>query len=132
MATEQRVYETVKRVFTETERRQLGETLARTVQELVDNKAARVAAVADYTAKHKALENEAIRLTDCVNRGFEEIEAEVMVMFDRPRPGLKQTLRVDTNEILRTEPMTPRELQGSFGFPDPESDGKSKGAGPDD
>lgn len=131
MATEQRAYETVKRIFTEDERRRLGETLARTVQELVDNKQARVAAVADYQAKHKALENEAIRLTDCVNRGFEEVEVETMLMFDRPRPGQKQTLRVDTNEVIRTEPMTPRELQGSFGFQDPESDGKTKGAGPD-
>ena len=129
--TENRSYETVKNIFTEDERRRLGENLARTVQELVDNKAARVAAVADYTAKHKALENEAIRLTDCVNRGFEEIEAEVMTMYDRPRHGQKQILRVDTNEVLRTEPMTPRELQGSFGFQDPESDGKTKGAGPD-
>ena len=131
MATEQRAYETVQRRFTEIERRQLGETLARTVQELVDNKSARVAAVADFQAKHKALENEAIRLTGCVNRGFEEIEAEVMTMYDRPRHGQKQILRVDTNEVLRTEPMTPRELQGSFGFQDPEADGKSKGAGPD-
>lgn len=120
MPEERRVFEMVKRVFTEDERRRLGETLARTVQDLVDNKQARVAAMADYAAKHKALENEAIRITDCVNRGFEEVEVEVMTMYDRPKPGQKQILRVDTNEVLRTEPMTPRELQGSFGFPEPE------------
>ena len=39
--TENRSYETVKNIFTEDERRRLGENLARTVQELVDNKAAR-------------------------------------------------------------------------------------------
>lgn len=130
-STENRTYETVKQTFTEDERRRLGETLARTVQQIVDNKQARLSAAADFQAKHKALEMEAIRLTDCVNRGFEEIEVEVMTMLDRPKPGKKQTLRVDTNEVLRTEPMTPLEMQSSFGFPDPEADGKSKGAGPD-
>ena len=118
--SEERTFETVKRIFSETERRQLGETLARTVQDLVDNKQARVAAVADFTAKHKAFEMEAIRITDCVNKGFEEIEVEVMVMLDSPRQGMKQFLRADTNEVLRTEAMTPRELQNSFGFSEPD------------
>jgi hypothetical protein len=125
-STENRTFETVKKTFTENERRRLGETLARTVQQIVDNKQARLSAAADFQAKHKALEMEAIRLTDCVNRGFEEVEVEVMTMYDRPRPGKKQILRVDNNEVVRTEDMTPLELQSSFGFPEPEGGEKAE------
>ena len=126
--SEERTFETVRREFNADERRKLGETLARTVQDLVDNKQARVAAVADFTAKHKAFEMEAIRLTDCLNKGFEQVEVEIMVMLDFPRPGMKQFLRADNNQVIRVEAMTPREMQNSFGFSEPD-DGKSQGAG---
>jgi hypothetical protein len=41
-------------------------------------------------------------------------------VMDAPEHGQKEIRRVDTNEVVRTEPMTARERQQSFGFQEPE------------
>lgn len=111
-----RFVETVKRKFTEEELQRLGLHLAQKVQLMVENKSARVAAVADFTATHKRLEGEILALTDKRTKGFEEIDVECYPELDQPEPGKKQIVRSDTGEVIRTEKMTMAEMQGTFGF----------------
>jgi hypothetical protein len=116
-----RLYESIKYTFTADEIRELGEALARETQMLMDLKEKKSALDAELSAQMKAGGQRVADLTTKICNGYELREAEVMVMLETPHPGMKRTIRADTGETLRDEPMTMAEMQGSFGFgEDPE------------
>jgi hypothetical protein len=75
---------------------------------------------ATINAQIKGAEKTIYDLQDKLAKKYEMVDIEVVTMLDSPAPGQKQILRVDNNIVLRTEPMTARERQGSFGFQEPE------------
>ena len=112
----ERIYESVVYRFTEPEITDLGRSLARAAKILIDLRDAKSTANARYTADIKEAQEEVLELTDKVNLGSELRQVEVMVVMETPRPGMKRLIRIDTNTILRDEPMTKEEMQTSFGF----------------
>lgn len=117
-------FESVKYEFTQDEIRELGKTLAVEGARLDEVKGERAATMADFKARLEAIAGRQRELQIQINNGFKLVEVEVMTMYDRPKPGQKQVLRLDTNTVMREEPMTARELQGSFGFREPGEDEK--------
>lgn len=117
-------FESVKYEFTEDEIRELGKSLAVEGARLDEVKGERAATVADYKARMEAIDGRRRELQTQITNGYKLVEVEVMTMRDAPRRGVKQILRVDTNSVLREEPMTAREMQESFGFREPGEDEK--------
>jgi hypothetical protein len=117
-------FESVKYEFTQDEIRELGKALAIEGARLDEVKGERAATLADFKARMEAIAGRQRELQSQINNGYKLVEVEIMVMYDKPAPGKKQILRLDTNSILREEPMTARELQGTFGFHEPEDESK--------
>jgi hypothetical protein len=116
MATERRLYESIKYVFAEKEVLALGEALAREAQTVFDLRAQKASTMAALAGSIKQAEGRVGELTDKINNGYELREVECMVMLEVPRPGMKRVIRIDTNETVREEAMTTQEMQASFGF----------------
>jgi hypothetical protein len=113
---EKRLYESVKYTFSQDEIRELGEALAREAQTVFDLRDQKKTVGAELAASIKSAEHRVGDLTDRINNGYELREVECMVMMETPRPGMKRIIRIDNNEMIRDEPMTATEMQGSFGF----------------
>jgi len=113
---ERRLYEAVKYTFSADEIRELGEALAREAQTVFDLRDRKSSTVAELTAQIKQANGRVAELTNRINNGYELREVECMVMMETPRPGMKRIIRVDDNSVVRDEPMTASEMQGSFGF----------------
>lgn len=124
MRDEDRKIESVRYEFSQDEIRELGKSLAVEGARLDEVRGERSAVLADFKARMESIAGRQRELQFQINNGYKLIDVEVMVMKDTPRRGLKQILRVDTNTILREEPMTAKESQGSFGFPEPGEDEK--------
>jgi hypothetical protein len=122
---DRRLYESVKYTFSNDEIRELGEALAREAQTVFDLRERKSNVGAELAAQIKQAEGRVGALTDRINNGYELREVECMVMMETPRPGMKRIIRVDTNEPLRDEPMTAQEMQGSFGFQEPDGGSQS-------
>ena len=117
-----RLYEAIKYSFTEGEIRELGESLAHETQLLLDLKGKKAAVDAELNASMKSAGQRIAELSEKITAGFELREVECLVMLETPRPGLKRIIRIDTNEVVRDEPMTLAEMQGSFGFSEGEGE----------
>ena len=117
---DERLYESEFTPFTPEERLKIGADLAREISEAIACKTAKIAAVAGFAAELKQHEKNIAELTDKLNAGGEDRQIEVMVMFDHPEAGMKSFLRCSDNKVIRSARMTPKELQGSFGFQEPE------------
>jgi ABC-type transporter Mla subunit MlaD len=116
METDKRLYEQIRRVFTDEEIRKLGEDLAQQTQGVIDLRAQKSSTLAALSAQIKSVEQAVSDLTQKINNRCEMIAVEVIAMLDNPRPGMKALVRVDNNEVVRFEAMTSAEMQGSFGF----------------
>jgi hypothetical protein len=116
METDRRLYEQIRRVFTDEEIRKLGEDLAQQTQNLIDLRVEKSSTLAALSAQIKSVEQSVGELTGKINNRCEMIAVEVIAMLDNPRPGMKALVRVDNNEVVRFEAMTSAEMQGSFGF----------------
>jgi hypothetical protein len=116
-----RQYESLRRYFDEAELAAMHEDLVQAVGEvkmLRDQKAAYNSTVG---AAIKTAERTVWNTQEKLTVGYESVEVEIIAVMDTPRPGLKRIVRVDSNETVREEPMTPRERQQSFGFQEPEA-----------
>ena len=69
---------------------------------------------ADLGAKMKELHGKLSKLADVVDRKAEMRSVECQVELDHPIPGSKATIRMDTGEMIKEEPMTPQERQGNL------------------
>ncbi len=113
---QKRSYESVKYNFNAGELRELGEVLARDVQSVFDLRGQKATVSAELAAAIKSAEKRVSEVTRKINHGYELRDVEVIALFETPRPGLKQIVRLDNNEVLREEAMTTEEMQASFGF----------------
>jgi len=114
--TEGRIYEAIKYVFTRDEVTDLGAKLARECQQYADVEHEKAQAAAAFGAEMKAALGRVADLTQKINNGYELRNVECIVLMEVPRPGMKTLIRADTNEPLRSEPMTMAEMQSNFGF----------------
>lgn len=114
--SEQRQFEKVKRNFTEAELREMSEALIQSVGDVKTARTEKSAAMTALGAEVKTAEARVFELQEKLSLGYEVIEVEVVTAYDEPKPGMKRVIRADNGEELRTEPMTPRERQQSFGF----------------
>jgi len=118
--SEGRQFESVRRYFSDTELAEMHEALVQRVGEVKNLRAEKTQANAAVNASIKGAEKGVFDLQERLANGYEVIDVEVISVMDAPTQGQKQILRVDTNEVIRIEPMTAREKQGSFGFQEPE------------
>jgi hypothetical protein len=117
--TEGRMYESVRRYFTEAEIAEMHEALVVRVGEVKELRGEKKQADSTLGASIKTAEKGVFDLQDKLATGYEVIDVEVISVMDEPSPGMKKIVRVDNNEVIRTEQMSAREKQQSFGFEEP-------------
>ena len=115
-----KIFEAVRYPFSDEERLGLGEALARENQVIYDLRDEKKDVTTQMAAQIQSAEKRAADLTTKINLGFEMREVECMWMLEEPRPGMKRLIRLDTNTMVRDEPMTAAEMQQSFGFKEEE------------
>lgn len=109
----------VKYTFTREELRELGLRLAAKAQEIYNQRAAKLAAVATMAAAIKQLEADAEVIVRKLNNLYETRPMECRIHYHTPKHGFKTVIRPDTGETVReAEPMTESEMQSSFVFVD--------------
>ena len=116
-----RQYESVRRYFSEVELTAMHEALVQSVGDVKNLRSEKTQANTVINANIKGTEKAVFDLQEKLANGYEVIDVEVIAIMDTPAPGQKQILRVDTNAVIRTEPMTVRQRQPSFGFQEPEA-----------
>jgi hypothetical protein len=116
---EERTYESVKRYFTEAEIAEMHEALVVRVGEVKELRGEKKQVDSTLGASIKTAEKGVFDLQEKLATGYEVMDVEVIAIMDEPSPGQKKIIRTDNNEVLRTEPMTSREKQQSFGFEEP-------------
>lgn len=112
----ERQYESLRRYFTDTELATMHEQLVLEVGNVKELRATKTQTNATINAEIKSAEKNVWDLQEKLSTGFETLDVEVIAIMDSPAPGQKKIIRVDTNETIRTEPMTAKERQSSFGF----------------
>lgn len=79
------------------------------------------------TAKKRItpLREEVTLLSSKYNSGYQEVELECNIVYNKPETGKKIIIRPDTGEVVEVQPMTEDELQEDLEFTDAEvvSDG---------
>jgi hypothetical protein len=116
----ERQYEAIRRYFSDAELAVLHEQLVVQVGAVKDLRAQKTQANSVLNAEIKTAESNVWDSQEKLATGYESIEVEVLAVMDMPTPGMKTIIRADTSEKIRTEPMTAREKQQSFGFSEPE------------
>jgi hypothetical protein len=112
----ERQYESVRRPFTDIELVAMHEQLVVEVGNVKELRGQKTQTNTTINAAIKTAEKSVWDLQEKLALGYEQIDVEVIAIFDRPEPGKKLIVRVDTNQELRVEPMTLRERQQAFGF----------------
>lgn len=126
---ETRIYEELPYKFTRDELRLLGEDLARANQEVYTLRGNKKTTASSMEAAIKEAEARAAVLTRKLNEKSELRETEVHALMNTPRPGLKTIVRADSDEEIRTEPMTDADRQETLPFAEEPPDGKTTAAG---
>lgn len=103
--------EIVRRDYTEEEIAHLHELLSTSVGKFFELEEKKAAEAAQHNTAIKAAKKDMADIQTKLERGYEEVEVEVVEAMDRPEPGMKQIVRADTGKVLRTVPMSPREKQ---------------------
>ena len=79
----------------------------------------------------KALREQAEGLAYKVESGIANRLVDVCVMFDTPTSGHKQSIRMDTGEVISTAPMEEHEYQQAIPFDEAEQAGEAEAEEPD-
>ena len=114
MSEQQRCIEEAKREFTGPELLALKDELARKTREKFDQQATRKEVVSRLDAEIKVTNDEIFTLSDQIDKGYEYVDVEMIILMDQPRPGQKTLVRTDTGKDHRVDPMTAEDKQGSF------------------
>jgi hypothetical protein len=112
--------ESLRRYFTDSELATMHEQLVVEVGSVKELRSTKTQTNATINAEIKGAEKRVWDLQEKLVTGYETVDVEVIAIMDSPAPGQKKIVRVDTNEVIRTEPMTAKERQASFGFSEPE------------
>ena len=114
-----RQYESIRRYFSDEELALLHEQLVVQVGEVKELRGQKLQTNTVINAQIKTAEKSVWDTQERLATGYESIDVEVLPVMDMPTPGMKTIIRADTSEKIRTEPMTAREKQQSFGFSEP-------------
>jgi len=88
-----------------------GKELAEATSELKELEEEKSNIVANFKAKSTEKEARITVLTNKIRSGYEYRNVECETRYDTPEEGRKQTIRLDSNTITATEPMTEEEKQ---------------------
>jgi hypothetical protein len=112
--------EFVKYQFTHDEIHAMGADLARVATEHrnIDNE--RKAIASEFKAKLDGKSAEIEMISSHINSGFQHKYVDCKCVYNDPQPGFKTTYRHDSGEIVKTESMSPDELQVVIPFEDKE------------
>lgn len=97
--------------LTDDEKIQAGKELAEATNELEAIEDDKKQIVSDFKAKSTAAEARVAVLSNKLRSGYEFRSVECSVTFNTPEEGQKQTVRLDTKEVIATAPMTDEEKQ---------------------
>jgi hypothetical protein len=117
---DERQYESVRQPFTDKEMAAMHDLLVERLGDVEKLEAQKKQDTLVINAAIRGATKEVYELRGKLALGYAMVEVEILAVMDRPKPGSKTIIRVDTGEELRTEPMSLRERQGSFGFQEPE------------
>lgn len=98
------------------EKIQAGKELAEATNELREIEDDKARIVSDFKAKTTASEARVAVLSNKIRSGYEFRSVECSVAFDTPEAGQKQTVRLDTKEVIATAAMTEDEKQRKLGL----------------
>jgi hypothetical protein len=90
---------------------QSGKELADATNELTELENEKAQIVSDFKARMTAVEARVAVLGNKLRSGYEFRQVECSVTMDIPEPGQKQTVRLDTKEVVATAAMTEDEKQ---------------------
>ena len=110
------IYEPCRYQFPPAELCSLADQLARETRLRIETLETRATVVAEFAAQIKGADKRIADLANKYNSRYEMREMECIVLFDKPQPGMKTIVRVDTGEEVRTAVMTDAETQGNL-FP---------------
>jgi hypothetical protein len=114
----ERQYEQLRQPFTESEIAVMHDELVIEVGNVKELRGQKAAATNNLNAAIKNAEKSVWDLQGKLALGYQLVDVEVIAAMDDPEPGMKTIIRADTSERLRSEPMTLKERQSSFGFDD--------------
>src|SRR5438552_2208548 len=98
-------------VLTKDEKVEAGKELAEATNALKEIEDDKSQVSADFKAKIAAEEARIAVLSTKLRGGYELRDVECHIIFDKPKVGIKRTIRTDTDEILNESPMTEEEKQ---------------------
>jgi hypothetical protein len=90
---------------------QSGKELADATNELTELENEKAQIVSDFKARMTAVEARVAVLGNKLRSGYEFRQVECSVTMDIPEPGQKQTVRLDTKEVVATAAMSEDEKQ---------------------
>lgn len=82
-----------------------GKELAGLLQDITQAEEEKKASVADATARIKEMRAAASELKDTISRGTEDREVECVWKKNKPEPGMKSLVRLDTKEVVEKQDM---------------------------
>lgn len=105
-------------IYTDSERLELGKKLAEAHNDLAQVNADFDRVKADFKAKTTAHEAQIVDLSNKVSSGYRMESVKCRWVFDQPKQGFKELLRLDTtpNEIIEHAEMTEADKQSELGI----------------
>lgn len=98
-------------LLTDAEKINAGKELADATEELTSLSEDKSQVMADFKAKMSAEEAKISVLSSKLRTGYEFKNVLCEIHFDKPEAGQKQTIRLDTKEVVTTEPLSEEEKQ---------------------
>lgn len=115
MKTETRkTTERLRCLLTKDEKIEVGKALAEATNELEEIQDDKAQVVADFKAKITAIEARIAILSTKLRGGYELRDVECVIHFDKPKVGMKKTVRTDTKEVVSEVQMSEEEKQRSL------------------
>jgi len=97
--------------FSESEIKEFSKKLAYENKQLEELEEAKKTVAAEFSSKIQSAKSQISKLATNINNGYDYREIKCEILFDVPETGYKTIKRLDTNEVVRVEEMTPQELQ---------------------
>jgi hypothetical protein len=98
-------------LLTDDDKINAGKELAEATEELTSLSEDKSQVMADFKAKMAIQEAQISSLSSKLRSGYEFRNVECEIHFDKPEAGHKQIIRLDTGEVVLTEPLTEEEKQ---------------------
>ena len=108
--------EYLKYEFTEKELKDLARELARENTAMAESEEEKKSVVASFTERIADAKMKISKLSRYINNGYDYRNIECAVVMNSPRAGVKEVVRIDTGEIVKTINMTDTEKQESLPF----------------